>query len=119
METTTNEPKGTAPPLEENPTGPKRILVQTKTHLVPGGDYGERCYFILDRICQLHWNRDFVFGEDRWNSYGARFGYDNRTCYFLVDHGQSIDDDVPVVWYQWTGKSLLEPLSPSNVGCSN
>jgi hypothetical protein len=116
METTANEPKDTAPSLEENLTGPKRILVQTKTHLVPGDEYGKRCYFILDLVCQHHWNRNFVFGEDRWNSYGTEFGYDNRTCYFLVDHGQSAtDDDVPVIWYQWTGESLLEPLSPSHV----
>jgi hypothetical protein len=108
METTINEPKGTAQPFKEDPEGPKRILVQTQTHLVPGDDYGARCFFILNLICQHHWNRDFVFGEDRWNQYGAQFGYDRLTCYFLVDHGQSAtNDDVPVLWYQWTGKSLL------------
>jgi hypothetical protein len=116
MDTTANEPEGTALSPKENPTEPKRILVQTETHLVPGDDYGKRCYFMLDLVCQHHWNRNFVFGEDRWNSYGTQFGYNNRTCYFLVDHGQSAtDDDVPVVWYQWTGESLLEPLGPSIV----
>jgi hypothetical protein len=111
METTVNEPKGTAPPLKEKPEGPTRILVQTQTHLVPGDDYGARCFFMLNLICQHHWNRDFVFGEDRWNSYGTQFGYDNLPCYFLVDHGQSATDhDVPILWYEWTGKSLLEPL---------
>ncbi len=54
--------------------------------------------------------------QDRWSVYGARFGYDNRRCYFLVDYGRShTDDHVPVLWYQWTGESLLEALRPSNV----
>ena len=116
MEITANESGATAPPLKENTMGPKRILVETKTHLVPGDEYGTKCHSMIHLICQHHWNRNFIFGEDRWYSYGTQFGYDNRTCYFLVDHGQSATgDDVPVVRYQWTGESLLEPLSPSNV----
>ena len=116
METTANEPGGAAPHLGESSTGPKRILVQTKTHLVPGDDYHARCMFMLNLICQHHWNHNFDLDQDRWNVYGAQFGYDNRSCYFLVDHGRSpTDDDVPVLWYQWTGESLLEPLSPSDV----
>lgn len=106
METTANKPDGTASPFEKDSKGPKRILVQTKTHLLRGDDYGTKCYFILDLVCQHHWNRKFVFGEDRWNSYGAQLGYYNRTCYFLVDHGESATDDVPVLWYRWTGESL-------------
>ncbi|KAI0117881.1 hypothetical protein GGR51DRAFT_500435 [Nemania sp. FL0031] len=109
METIGSDLEVEEPPRATNSERPKRILVRTKTHLVPGDDYGARCYFMLDRICQHHWNRDFVFGEDRWNSYGTEFGYDNRTCYFLVDHGRSAsnDDDVTVLWYEWTGESLV------------
>ena len=113
MEATASVPKDTTPHLEENSTKPTRVLVQTKTHLVPGGDYDERLLFMLDLICQHHWNRDYDPDQDRWSVYGARFGYDNRRCYFLVDHGQSsTDDDIPVLWYQWTGESLLEPFRP-------
>ena len=77
---------------EENLIGPIRILVQTKTSLVPGEGYHERCMFMLNTICQHHWNRDFDLAQDRWNVYGAQFGYDNRDCYFLIDHGQSLSD---------------------------
>lgn len=116
METTASKPEGTARHIEGNLTGPKRILVQTKTHLVPGDGYDQRCLFLLDLICQYHWNRDFDPDQDRWSVYGAWFSYDNRRCYFLVDHGQSLNDnDVPVLWYEWTGESLLKPPSPSNV----
>ncbi|QPH15599.1 hypothetical protein C2857_000039 [Epichloe festucae Fl1] len=62
---------------------------------------------MLDLICQRTWNRDFDPKQDRWNVYGARFGCDNRRCYFLVDHGKSLcDSDVTVRWYQWDGESL-------------
>ncbi|KAI1780361.1 hypothetical protein F4818DRAFT_435569 [Hypoxylon cercidicola] len=86
---------------------PVRILVRTATHLVPGEDFSQRCFFLLNRICQHHWNRDFDHIQDRWNAHGAWFGYDNRRCYFLVDHGQSLHDEhVPVLWYEWTGEFL-------------
>jgi hypothetical protein len=112
MGTNANMPEHTAQCPGENSTGPKRILVQTKTNLVPGGDYLGRCEFMLDFICQHHWNRDYDPDQDRWSVYGAQFGYDNRRCYFLVDHGQSAtDDDVPVLWYQWTGESVRISLS--------
>ncbi|POR31688.1 Uncharacterized protein TPAR_08097 [Tolypocladium paradoxum] len=95
------------PDIGEDPGVPKRILVQTKTHLVPGDDYHQRCLFLLDVMCRHHWNRDFDPRQDRWSEYGAWFGYDNRRCYFLVDHGQSsADRHVPVLWYEWTGESL-------------
>lgn len=110
METKAGVPKDAAPPLEENSMEPTRVLVQTKTHLVPGKDYDERLLFMLDLICQRHWDRDFDPDKDRWSTYGTRFGYDNRRCYFLLDHGQSLSDgDVSVLWYQWTGESLWEP----------
>ena len=48
--------------------------------------------------------------------YATQFCYDNRRSYFLDDHGQSATgDDIPVLWYQWTGESLLEPLRSRNV----
>ncbi|POR31237.1 Uncharacterized protein TPAR_08559 [Tolypocladium paradoxum] len=87
---------------------PLRILVQTKTNLVPGNDYAERVEFMRNLICQHHWNRDFDWHQDRWNAYGDEFGYENRSCYFLIDHchGES-PDNPPVLWYKWTGKSLI------------
>lgn len=100
-----------APTGESNPPlqhpGPVRILVQTVTNLVPGNDYGQRVEYIRNLICQHHWNRDFDWNKDRWNVYGDQFGYENRKCYFLVDHGESTENP-PILWYQWTGKSLLE-----------
>ncbi len=47
----------TASSLSEE--APVRIIVQTKTPLVPGGDYFERITFVQNLICQQHWNRDF------------------------------------------------------------
>ncbi|EGY23785.1 uncharacterized protein VDAG_05223 [Verticillium dahliae VdLs.17] len=66
-------------------------------------------------ICQHHWNRDFDPERDRWSAYGARFGYPNRRCYILLDYGQSADNEVPVLWYEWMGKSfniLAQDLPP-------
>lgn len=90
-----------------NPGPPVRILVQTLTHLVPGGDNFERVDFILNRICQDHWNCDFQCPKFRWASYNDQFALNNRRCFFLVDYGESgDDDDVPVLSYDWTGESL-------------
>ncbi|KAL6698027.1 hypothetical protein J3F84DRAFT_406364 [Trichoderma pleuroticola] len=107
MEAPTGEPN----PLLQYP-GPVRILVQTVTSLVPGNDYGQRIDHIRNIVCQYHWNRDFDWDKGRWNSYGDQFGYENRNCYFLIDHGES-PENPPVLWYKWTGKSLIaiqEPL---------
>ncbi|KAL6836641.1 hypothetical protein J3E69DRAFT_322106 [Trichoderma sp. SZMC 28015] len=101
MEAPTREPN---PPLQY--PGPVRILVQTVTSLIPGNDYGQRVDYIRNIVCQHHWNRDFDWNKDRWNSYGDNFGYENRNCYFLIDHGESTEDP-PILWYQWTGKSLI------------
>ncbi|QYS93775.1 hypothetical protein H0G86_001143 [Trichoderma simmonsii] len=98
-------PTGESNPPPQYP-GPVRILVQTVTSLVPGNDYGQRIDFIRNIVCQHHWNRDFVWNKDRWNSYGDDFGYENRNCYFLIDHGESTEDP-PILWYKWTGKSLI------------
>ncbi|KAI3321349.1 hypothetical protein HD806DRAFT_503798 [Xylariaceae sp. AK1471] len=89
---------------DKTPDAPKRILLQTKTHLVPGGDYQERCTNMQNLLCQHLWNRDFDYNHDRWQEYGAAFAYEGRRCYFLLDHGQSTGNDVPVLWYKWTGK---------------
>lgn len=91
---------------------PKRILVQTKTHLVPGKDFDEKLMFMLDRICQHHWRRDYDLDQDRWTTHGCRFGYPNRTCYFLLDNGECTNDNkIEILWYEFTG--LKEPLSES------
>ncbi|PNY27018.1 Uncharacterized protein TCAP_03056 [Tolypocladium capitatum] len=97
----------TTPNVTEGPKEPIRILVQTKTLLVPGHGYHKRCCFMLDVICQHVWNRNFDSRQDRWTQDGALFAYDHRRCYFLVDNGESpADSDVPVLWYDWTGETL-------------
>jgi len=94
--------------LKENPSAPARILVSTVTHLVPGEGFFERTRFIRNLVTQYHWNRDFKTGEDRFEAYNAVFAFANRPCYFLIDHGQSHDGDIPILWYQWTGDKLYE-----------
>ncbi|RJE25272.1 hypothetical protein PHISCL_02422 [Aspergillus sclerotialis] len=43
-------------------------------------------------------------------SQGAQFGLNNKRCFFLVDYSESEnDDEVPVLYYEWTGESL-KPL---------
>lgn len=92
---------------ERPPEPPVRILVQTLTHLVLGNDSYERTMSILNRVCQYHWNCDFSVPKFRWASYNAEFAFNNRRCFFLVDHGESQnDDEVPVICYQWTGETL-------------
>jgi hypothetical protein len=99
-------------PADPIPTGPLRILVQTKTHLVPGDFYGDKIERMRNLICQQVWGRDYIAGSDRWNSYGTEFGYENRTCFFLVDCGMTAEygepptDDPKVIWYRWTGDTL-------------
>lgn len=89
------------------PEPPVRILAQTLTHLVPGKDNYERTMFMLNCMCQYHWNCDFDVPEFRWASYNDQFAFDNRRCFFLVDYGESKnDDDVPILSYEWTGESL-------------
>jgi hypothetical protein len=104
METTARKP--------ETPLGPEppvRILVQTLTHLVPGEDGFDRTRFILNQMCQHHWNCDFIGPKFRYTSYNDKFGFNNQRCFFLVDHGEcesKNDDDVPILYYEWTGESL-------------
>ena len=86
-----------------------RILVQTKTDLVPGNGYEERVENMRNLICQHHWKRDFDEHQDRWNVYGQQFGYERRTCYFLVDHGYlEPPGEPPTLWYRWTRDSLSD-----------
>lgn len=98
--------------VDMTPIGPARILVQTKTHLVPGTYYGDKVNGMRDRICQHFWHRDFIWGQDNMYCLGVEFGYDNRTCFFLLDtgmtaeHGQTSTDDPPIFWLRWTGDSL-------------
>jgi hypothetical protein len=104
-----NALEGVAAYFGGNPTAPARILVSTATHLVPGDGYFAKTEFMQNLISQYHWSRDFEWSSDRFEAYNAEFGYDNRTCYFLIDHGQSPDgndDVVPILWYRWTGESL-------------
>ena len=109
MEVPAVEPNAPLQDPGEMSARPLRILVQTVTNLVPGNDYGERVEYMRNLICQHHWNRDFDWDQDRWNVYGHHFGLENRNCYFLIDHGHSeSSEDPPVLWYKWTGKSLLE-----------
>lgn len=97
---------------------PKRILLQTKTHLVPGSDFDEKLFFMLDLICHYHWGRNFDCEQDRYYTHGCRFLYPNRTCYFVVDNGVATsddDEDVEVLWYLYRGteEPLLDnPLPP-------
>jgi hypothetical protein len=89
---------------EEDPKEAVRVLVQTRTHLIPGEDYYEKLNFMLDLICEHMWGRAFLNRRDRFYLYGGPFGCKNRRCYFLVDHGQARDDStVPVLWYRFTG----------------
>lgn len=95
-------------------TDPVRILVQTVTHLVPGNDYAQRVKYLQDLICQHHWNGYFDRDQDRGNVYGHHFGYVNRNCYFLIDHGRSQSGEDPLVlWYKRTGDAPSEvPFPP-------
>ncbi|DAA73511.1 TPA_exp: Uncharacterized protein A8136_4692 [Trichophyton benhamiae CBS 112371] len=54
METNDDTPHNSTTDL----SGPMRILAQTFTHLVPGKGYFPRSYFILNKLCQKHWNCD-------------------------------------------------------------
>jgi hypothetical protein len=95
--------------FRKHPTAPVRVLVSTATHLVPGDGYFERTTFIANVVCQHHWGEDFKLGRDRLETRDADFAFDNRTCYFLIDHGQSPkggDKNVPILRYRWTGTAL-------------
>lgn len=105
--TTSGTSKSDMAPIE-----PTRVLVQTKTHLVPGTYYGDKVRGMRNRICQHVCHRDFIWGQDNMYALGVEFGYDNRTCFFMVDigmtaeDGQTPTDDPRILWFRWTGDSL-------------
>ncbi|KAH8425902.1 uncharacterized protein LDX57_003643 [Aspergillus melleus] len=92
---------------------PVRILVQTKTQLVPkdqdqGNDvYSDKLVSMLNRISRYHWNCAYWPFENRFYTQGDEFGYNNRLCFLMVDHGTtSNDDEVLVLCYEWTGEDF-------------
>ena len=104
---TAARPTGQPEPIRFRPEPPVRILVQTLTHLVPGGNGIEKTTFILNQISQLHWQCDYNHRERRWSSYNDQFALKNRRCFFLIDTGKSSnDDDVPILSYEWSGEFL-------------
>ncbi|KAL2171279.1 hypothetical protein VTG60DRAFT_3385 [Thermothelomyces hinnuleus] len=110
-------------PLAQHGT-PLRVLVQTKTHLIPGdqsADFGQRFRVMQNLICQHIWRRDFDRTRERIWSKGE-FALDDHDCWFLVDyHGAGRDPaedrdppdpDPPMLWYNWTGTELLAVRDP-------
>ncbi|KAL3478060.1 hypothetical protein BJX99DRAFT_256828 [Aspergillus californicus] len=102
------------PPLSPRPL---RVLVQTLTHLVPSDKligkaredpYGDKVFSMLDRMCRFTWDVGFIPGCQRWSSYGDdELGYNHRLCFFLVDYGESEnDEDVPVRCFEWDGQQF-------------
>ncbi|PKK53723.1 hypothetical protein CI102_2381 [Trichoderma harzianum] len=91
--------------------GKVRIFLESVTHLVPGRDRDEKLSFIKNIVCQLHWKRDFDWSQERMYPYGDDFGLKNRNCFFLIDHHgddhTAQEESVPVIWYKWTGESLV------------
>ena len=111
------QPAGTSPSAEVATTesdSPVRVLVQTRTHLVPGhkyGDIGKRIDDMQNLICQHVWQRDYDEKRERAWKYRCELAVDNVQCWFLIDHHgpdpTSPPPDPPVVWYSWTGAELL------------
>lgn len=90
---------------------PIRILVDTRIHLLQGDTNEERNTFLINHICQLHWHTEFIPSKHRRYAFSTeRFPIESTRCLFLVDCGQTAskeeDEDVPVVYYKWTGEFL-------------
>ena len=54
--------------------------------------------------------RDYDSAQECMFPYGDDFGLEYSKCFFLIDH-HGLDhlvqeEEVPVVWYRWTGESL-------------
>lgn len=102
----------TAQQTEPSPAGKVRVLIQTVTHLVPGNDRGEQLRFLENKVCQLHWGRDFDRAQERIYAYHDHddFGLKKVECFFIIDHRghDHATEEVraPVVFYKWTGESL-------------
>jgi len=90
---------------------PERIVVQAKALYVPGNEYHERCNLMREIICQQILSRSFDVNHDRFHVYRALFSFPNRSCFFLLDHGHAVDDDVPISWYKWNGTSMIRQQS--------
>lgn len=106
----TNAPQ---PQAGSTSTGKLRVLLQTRTHLLPGDDREERLTFMRNTVCQHVLNRDFDRAQERWFPYRDHFGLHDCECFFLIDHHGydhtttgAEEEEVPVLWYKWTGESL-------------
>ena len=61
-------------------------------------------------ICEFVWQRDFDSLRERSWYHGCDFAFDNRECWFLIDHhgpDPEPEPDPPVLWYTWTGTELF------------
>ncbi|KAI9041635.1 uncharacterized protein KD926_006709 [Aspergillus affinis] len=95
---------------------PVRILVHTTTGLVPkdlglaDNVWGDKNTSMLDRISRHHWNlayQSLNLTEIRFYNHNCDYGYDDRRCFFGVDHGTtSNDEEVPILCWEWTGEKL-------------
>lgn len=90
---------------------PLRVLVQTKTQLVPGDkstEFRQRFEAMRRMICHHVWGRDFDQFRERFWSKGE-FDLNDRDCWFLVDHcdpSSELDPNLPLLRYRWTGTEL-------------
>lgn len=101
------------PDLPLSKDAPVRILVQSMTQHVPKDQgtendvYSDKLISMLNRISRHHWNCAYMPLKNRFYTHGDEFGYNNRLCFFLVDHGTATnDDEVPMLSYEWTGQEL-------------
>ena len=103
------EPPGTATAAAANDDNddddrPIRVLVQTRTHLVPGDKWDPlRREKMQDLICQHVWKRDFDRFRERGWQYKCHWAVDNVECWLLVDHhgpDPTPPPDPPVLWYR-------------------
>jgi hypothetical protein len=107
-----NSPINANVPDAANRDRPVRILVQTKTQLVPGDKsdgFDERIKRMVNMICRRVWQRDYDRLRERMWFYRCEFAVDNRPCWFLVDHHGPDPEPIPyppVVWYRWIGSDL-------------
>jgi hypothetical protein len=104
---------------EDEDDQPVRVLVQTRTHLVPGdksNDFGERISTMEHKICQHVWQRDLDCRRERGWQYGCTFALHDVECWFLVDNhgpdpGPAATADPPVL--TWTGTELSDYPRPN------
>lgn len=90
---------------------PERILVQTLTQHVPGTGFKNKFMSMFELICMHVWGHSFDPFHENVNIYGAKFGYANRRCYFMVDHGKSPTGSedpslVPMRLFEYDGEKL-------------